>query len=58
MLTGWLDRVLVRGVAWELTEGSHGITGQLTNVRRLVTITTHGSSKFAQHDGRREPDDG
>lgn len=46
MLTGWLDRVLVRGVAWDLPEGETRITAQLTNVRRLVTITSHGSSKF------------
>jgi NAD(P)H dehydrogenase (quinone) len=46
MLTGWLDRVLVRGVAWEMVEGKSRITGQLTNIRRLVTITSHGSSKF------------
>ncbi len=46
MLTGWLDRVLVRGVAWELPEGATRITGQLTNVSRLVAITSHGSSKL------------
>jgi NAD(P)H dehydrogenase (quinone) len=46
MLTGWLDRVLVRGVAWELPEGRKRITGQLTNVSRLVSITSHGSSKL------------
>jgi NAD(P)H dehydrogenase (quinone) len=46
MLTGWLDRVLVRGVAWELPDGATRITPRLTNVRRLVTITTHGSSKW------------
>jgi putative NADPH-quinone reductase len=46
MLTGWLDRVLVRGVAWELPEGASRITGQLTNVNRLVAITSHGSSKW------------
>lgn len=46
MLTGWLDRVLVRGVAWELPEGGKRITGQLTNVSRLVSITSHGSSKL------------
>lgn len=46
MLTGWLDRVLVRGVAWELPEGATRITGQLTNVSRLVAITSHGSSKW------------
>ena len=46
MLTGWLDRVLIRGVAWDLREGPTRITAQLTNIRRLVTITTHGSSKL------------
>ena len=46
MLTGWLDRVLRRGIAWDVTESDTRITGQLTNVRRLVTITSHGSSKF------------
>ena len=46
MLTGWLDRVLVRGVAWELPEGATRITGQLSNVSRLVAITSHGSSKL------------
>ena len=46
MLTGWLDRVLVRGVAWELPEGGKRVTGQLNNVSRLVSITSHGSSKF------------
>lgn len=46
MLTGWLDRVLVRGVAWELAQGATRISGRLTNVSRLVTITSHGSSKL------------
>lgn len=46
MLTGWLDRVLVRGVAWEMREGASRITGRLTNVSQLVAITSHGSSKF------------
>jgi putative NADPH-quinone reductase len=46
MLTGWLDRVLVRGVAWELADGATRITGRLNNVSRLVIITSHGSSKF------------
>jgi putative NADPH-quinone reductase len=46
MLTGWLDRVLLRGVAWDMTDGGTTITAKLTNVRRLVTITSHGSSKF------------
>ncbi len=46
MLTGWLDRVLIRGVAWDLREGATRITPQLTNIRRLMAITTHGSSKL------------
>ena len=46
MLTGWFDRVLIRGVAWEVPEGSTRVTARLTNIRRLVTITTHGSSRW------------
>jgi len=46
MLTGWFDRVLRRGVAWELPDGATRIEARLTNVRRLVTITSHGSSKL------------
>ena len=46
MLTGWLDRVLVRGVAWDMPAGATRITGRLTNIRRLVAITTHGSSRL------------
>jgi putative NADPH-quinone reductase len=46
MLTGWLDRVLLRGVAWDMTDGGTTIAAKLTNVRRVVTITSHGSSKF------------
>jgi NAD(P)H dehydrogenase (quinone) len=46
MLTGWLDRVLVRGVAWELPNGATRITPRLTNIRRLVAITSHGSSRL------------
>lgn len=46
MLTGWLDRVLVRGVAWDTTDGATSITPLLTNIRRVVAITSHGSSKF------------
>jgi NAD(P)H dehydrogenase (quinone) len=38
MLTGWLDRVLERGAGQT--------TARLTNVRRLVAITSHGSSRF------------
>lgn len=47
MLKGWLDRVWVRGVAWELPEGARRLQPTLHNVRQLVTVTTHGSSRLA-----------
>ncbi len=46
MLKGWFDRVLMNGVAWVLPEGAARIRPLLTNVRRLVVVTTHGSSKL------------
>ena len=46
MLKGWIDRVWVRGVAWDLPAGANRVKARLTNVRRLTAITTHGSSKW------------
>ncbi|MGB8858055.1 MAG: NAD(P)H-dependent oxidoreductase [Ilumatobacteraceae bacterium] len=46
MLKGWIDRVWVSGVAYELPEGANRIRPKLQNIRRIVAITTHGSSKF------------
>ena len=46
MLKGWIDRVWVAGVAYELPEGANRIRPLLHNIRRLVVITSHGSSKF------------
>ena len=46
MLKGWMDRVWVNGVAWDLPTGPTGCDPRLTNVRRLVAVTTHGSSKL------------
>ena len=46
MLKGWFDRVLVNGVAWTLPEGADRIRPMLTQVRRLVVVTSHGSTKF------------
>jgi putative NADPH-quinone reductase len=46
MLKGWLDRVWVDGVAYDLPEGSNRIRGKLRNIRRIVVVTSHGSSKF------------
>jgi NAD(P)H dehydrogenase (quinone) len=46
MLKGWIDRVWVNGVAWDLPPGSNRIRPLLTNIRRVVAVTTHGSSKW------------
>jgi putative NADPH-quinone reductase len=46
MLTGWLDRVLVMGVAFTRRPDSARIRGDLKALRRLVVVTTHGSSKL------------
>lgn len=43
ILKGWLDRVLVPGVAFTLGDGPP--RPALTNVRRLVGVTTYGSSR-------------
>jgi putative NADPH-quinone reductase len=46
MLKGWIDRIWVSGVVYRLPEGGNRIRPLLTNVRHLVVVTTHGSSKF------------
>lgn len=46
MLKGWIDRVWVSGIAYDLPEGANRIRPRLSNIRRIVTVTTHGSSKF------------
>jgi NAD(P)H dehydrogenase (quinone) len=46
MLKGWIDRVWVKGVAWDLPDGANRLAPRLRNVRRLVAVTTHGSSKL------------
>jgi putative NADPH-quinone reductase len=46
MLKGWIDRTWMNEVAWVLPSGANTIRPQLTNIRRLVAVTTHGSSKF------------
>jgi len=43
MLKGWLDRTWVDGVVATLPEGATRLHALLTNVRRLVIVTTHGS---------------
>ena len=46
VLKGWFDRVLMNGVAWTLPEGKARLSPLLTNVRRLIVVTTHGSPKW------------
>jgi putative NADPH-quinone reductase len=46
MLKGWIDRVWAAGVAWELPDGARVVRPLLTGIRRLVVVTTHGSSKL------------
>jgi len=43
ILKGWFDRVFAADVAWTLPSGAKTIRPALTNVRRIVTVTTHGS---------------
>ncbi len=45
MLKGWIDRVWVSGVAWELPAGASVLRPLLTGIRRIVVVTTHGSPK-------------
>ena len=46
IMKGWIDRVFVNEVAWTLPDGENRIRPLLTNIRRLVVVTTHGSTKF------------
>ena len=46
MLKGWIDRTWMNEVALVLPAGANTIRPRLTNITRLVAVTTHGSSKF------------
>ena len=46
MLKGWIDRVFVQGVAWELPEGANRLAPLLQHITRIVAVTTHGSPKY------------
>jgi NAD(P)H dehydrogenase (quinone) len=46
MLKGWIDRVWIQGVAWELPEGATRLKPLLSNIRKITVVTTHGSSKM------------
>lgn len=45
MLLGWLDRVMVQGVAWRLPPGGRHLRGLLRHIRSITVVTTHGSPK-------------
>ena len=56
ILKGWLERVLVPGVAFHLDPVTNRVVSDLGSVRRVVGITTYGSSWRAVrlvHDGGR-----
>jgi NAD(P)H dehydrogenase (quinone) len=46
ILKGWIDRVLMNEIAWILPEGAARIRPLLTNIKKVVVVTTHGSTKF------------
>ena len=46
MLKGWIECVLVEGVAYVVKPGSAIMRGRLHNIRHLVVVTTHGSPKW------------
>jgi NAD(P)H dehydrogenase (quinone) len=45
MLKGWMERVMVTGVAFHLDPKSQRIRPGLTNLRRVVGISTYGSPR-------------
>ena len=46
ILKGWVDRIWVRDVAFDLPPESNRVQARLRNVRRLVAVTIHGSSEL------------
>ncbi len=55
MLKGWLDRVLVPGVAFHLDRRSNRVRSDLRRIRRLGAVTV---SERPMSRGRRRPDTG
>lgn len=45
ILKGWLERVLVRGVAFDLDPRSGRIRPQLSHIRHIIGISTYGSPR-------------
>ena len=46
VLKGWLERVMVPGVGFRFDERSGKVRPALTNVRRLIGISTYGSPRW------------
>ncbi|MGH8923711.1 MAG: NAD(P)H-dependent oxidoreductase [bacterium] len=46
ILKGWIDRVWIEGVAYTLPNGASRVKPLLRDVRHLLVVTTHGSSKL------------
>jgi len=46
MLKGWLERVMVPGFAFKMPTRFRGSRPNLTNIRRLMVLTTCGASPF------------
>jgi NAD(P)H dehydrogenase (quinone) len=46
ILKGWFDRVWTNEIAYRLVDGRRRPVPLLRNIRRLVVVTTHGSSKW------------
>lgn len=46
MLKGWIDRVWVRGIAYDISDDSNVIQPRLQHIKHVVAITTHGSTKM------------
>lgn len=44
ILKGWFDRVWLPGIAADF--GEQGVTPKLTNLKKILVITTQGSSKL------------
>lgn len=57
MLKGWLERVMVPGVGFRFDERTGRARPNLTNVRRVVGVSTYGSPRWyvrlVQDNGRR-----
>jgi putative NADPH-quinone reductase len=45
LLKGWLERVFVTGVAYDVSGPSTRLRGRLQGIRRVSVVTTHGSPR-------------